>query len=285
MKFIKTERHWKFAAIFAFVTLFMAAATPASAEGLLKKIKDRGKIVVGTEAAFPPFEFVKDGKIVGYHKDILDFIVAELKVELDQLDLPFQGIIPGLIANKFDMVATAVAINPERAKKVAYTLPTSSINNEIIVKTTNKDIKGPNDLNGKIVATQLASSIQPIAEKHNEELKAAGGPGYKQLKLYQAFPETILALSSGQVDAILIATTVLIDLNKKRPGAFKSVGTLGGKEWLCWITRPSDLDVRDFVNSNIRKLRDSGKLAELQKKWFGQTFEIPDSGYLPAGAF
>jgi polar amino acid transport system substrate-binding protein len=60
---------------------------------------------------------------------------------------------------------------------------------------------------------------------------------------------------------------------------------LGEEEWLCWLTRPADLDLRDYINSMIVKLRDNGKLAELQMKWFGKTFNIPDGGHLPEGAY
>src|SRR5690606_22469654 len=93
------------------------AALPALAETTLEKILREGVITVGTEAAFPPFEYVENGKIVGYGKDILDVVVAELGVELKQLDLPFQGILPGLIAGNFDLVATSVGINEERAAR------------------------------------------------------------------------------------------------------------------------------------------------------------------------
>ena len=78
---------------------------------------------------------------------------------------------------------------------------------------------------------------------------------------------------------------MFVSLNKKRPGIFKTVGTIGSPEWICWITRPEAIDVRDYLNSVILKLRDNGKLYELQKKWFGTTMEIPDGGHLPPGAF
>ena len=56
-------------------------------------------------------------------QDILDTIVADLGVELNQLDLPWQGILPGVLAGKFDFVATNVTIKPDRAKKYAFTVP------------------------------------------------------------------------------------------------------------------------------------------------------------------
>ena len=105
--------------------LFAVSAVGAavSADTTFDKIKKTGQVTVGTEAAFPPFEFVQDGKIVGYGKDMLDIIIADLGVELNQLDLPWQGILPGVLAGKFDFVATSVTIKPDRAKQFAFTVP------------------------------------------------------------------------------------------------------------------------------------------------------------------
>ncbi|AIJ84783.1 hypothetical protein C048_00298 [Brucella melitensis UK19/04] len=84
----------------------ISTVAPGMAETTLEKIQRTKKVTVGTEAAYPPFEFVKDGKIVGFGRDLLDEIAKQWGVEVEQLDLPFQGILPGLIAGKFDFVAT-----------------------------------------------------------------------------------------------------------------------------------------------------------------------------------
>lgn len=282
----KRGRIWIVGTIWAAMAILsFSIPGPVGAEGLLAKIKNDKKLVVGTEAALEPMEFVKDGKIVGYGKDLLDLIVADLGVQLVQHDLPFQGIIPGLLAKKFDLVATSMGVNEERAKKVAYTLPIAAVNHEVVILSKNQDIKSPNDLNGKVVATQLNSAPQASVEKFNQQLKAKGGSGFKDLKLFQAFPETYMALANGQVEAICIATISLAALSKSQPGVFKTVGTIGDPDWLCWLTRPEDLDLRDYINSMIIKLRDNGKLYELQKKWLGTTQQIPNGGHLPPGAF
>jgi polar amino acid transport system substrate-binding protein len=261
----------------------MLGTANASAD-IIKTIKDRGKIVVATEAAFEPFEFVQDGKIVGYNKDILDTVVAGLGVSLEQLNLPFQGLLPGLLAKKFDFIATSVAINEERARKYAYTRPIGSFDNVVVVRDKEQSIKSPDDLNGKTVATQLASSVQPVLEAHTASLKAKGGKGYGELKLFQAFPETQVALANGQVDAIVISSPTAAVLMKKFPNTYKIVGTVGESSHLAWVTRPEDKDLRDYINSKIDALNDSGKLKELQMKWFGFQMDTPKQGYLPAGA-
>lgn len=102
--------------------LAMAIAFGARAEDLAT-IKQRGTAIVGTQADYPPFEFIENGKIVGYDKDLLDSIIAAWGVKLEQLDLPFAGLLTGLMQNKFDFVCTALLILPERSKKLAMTLP------------------------------------------------------------------------------------------------------------------------------------------------------------------
>jgi polar amino acid transport system substrate-binding protein len=258
-------------------------STVSHADGLVDQIKQRGMIVVGTEAAFEPFEFVRDGQIVGYNKDILDYVVAKLGVKLDQLNLPFQGLLPGLLAKKFDLMATSTGINAERAAKYAYTRPTGSFENVIVVRANEDRIKKPEDINGMVVATQLASSVQPVIEAYDKELKAKGG-GIGEIKLFTSFPETHVALASGQVDAIVIASPSAAVLMKNVPDTYKIVGSISGVEYLAWVVRPEDKDLRDLINTSIGELKDSGKLKELQLKWFGFEMQTPDQGYLPPGA-
>jgi amino acid ABC transporter substrate-binding protein, PAAT family (TC 3.A.1.3.-) len=133
----------------------LLAALPriASAATALERIKTAGKITVGTEAAYPPFEFVDDsGKIVGYGKEILDVVVAGLGVTLNQLDTPFQGILPGLLAGNFDLVATSVSINEDRAKKYAFTAPIAN-GQPYVMMRKGEAIKSEEELAGKVVGT------------------------------------------------------------------------------------------------------------------------------------
>jgi polar amino acid transport system substrate-binding protein len=267
--------------------IVLIAGQPAFAETTLEKIKRTGELTVGTEAAFPPFEFVKDGKIVGYGSDILAEVVKDLGVKkLNQLDLPWQGILPGVLAGKFDFVATTVGINPERAKRYAYTLPIAD-GVPYAMKRKGDTLAKVEDLNGKVVATQLASSTEPVARALDAKLKAAGGTGFKELKLFTAFPESYLALANGEVDAVIQSLPSLAVLVKEKSDVFELMAPTpqeGGFPYLAWVARPDDKDLRDAISAVIRKMRDDGRLAALQKKWFGFEMKIPDDGYLPPGA-
>lgn len=264
----------------------LVAPGAAFAETALEKIKRAGTVTVGTEAAYPPFEFVQDGKIVGYGSDILAEVVKAMGVKLNQLDLPWQGILPGVLAGKFDFVATTVGINEERAKRYAYTMPIANGAAYAMIRKGDK-LKVIEDLNGKVVATQLASSTEPISRAMDEKLKAAGGPGFKELKLFTAFTESYVALANGEVDAVIQSLPSLAVLVREKPDTFQLLApvTAGSPyTYLAWVTRPEDLDLREFINGVIRKLRDDGRLGALQDKWFGFKMDIPDSGYLPPGA-
>lgn len=264
----------------------VVTVTPVAghAGGKVEAIRQAGVVTVGTEAAYPPFEFIENGKITGYGKQILDAVVADLGVELNQLDLPFQGILPGLLAKKFDFVATSVSINEERARKYAYTRPIGTVQTIVLVRADNEDIKSEDDLAGKVVATQLASAEQPVVEAFDEELKAKSGEGFADLKLFQAFPETYVAVGSGQVDAAMIGSNGAAELMREQPGKFKIAGEVGEPRYLAWVTHPDDADLRDYLNGVIGELADSGKLAEWQREWFGFTMDLPAEGYLPEGA-
>ena len=92
-----------------------AFSTPAWSKDLLEDVRSRGTFIAGTEARFPPFEFVENGVIVGYSADLMAEVMKALPgVKLERLDLPWQGILPGLAAARFDYVVTSVTVTKER---------------------------------------------------------------------------------------------------------------------------------------------------------------------------
>lgn len=267
--------------------LFMAtvlSANSAMAETMLEKIQSAGKIVVATEAAFKPIEYVEDGKIVGFGSDLLVEVVKDLGVEVEQLDVPFQGILTGLAAGQYDLIATSVAINPERAQSYAFSRPLFTIENVIVVAVDNDSITDVADLNGLLVGTQLGSSTEAVARNINDDLKAAVGSGYEDLRLYQTFPDTAFALRSGQVDALVIGSLSAGEFMAASPDTFRVAMSYGDPVYISWVARPDSLDLLAAVNATITRLADSGELAALQEKWIGVATQSPADGYLPDGA-
>ncbi len=267
----------------AFLVLGALAPQVGSADSL-QKILSTKKITVGTEAAMPPFEFIQDGKIVGYDKDILDYIVESENLSLEQTNLPWQGILPALSAGKFDLVATAVTVSAERAKRFAFTIPVAESTYFAVKRKGDARLRVPDDLSDKVVGAQLGSASEASGKAFDARLKSAGKKGLKELKLFVSFPEVYLGVANGELDAGIHSLPSLMALLKERPDTFELLGAVRDKTYYAWLTRGDDKPLRDFVSKKIKELRDSGKLYQLQEKWFGMRMEIPDESYLPEGA-
>lgn len=244
---------------------------------IMQQIKERGKVVVATEAALEPVEFVQDGKIVGYGADILEEIVKNMDVKLDQKDVPFNGILAGLEERKFDFIATALTVTPERQEKFGMTTPILDGTFVVVTLDSNNNINEMNDLNGKNIGGAAGSAVDAKHKEVDIILKSSGKQGFNEIKQYQSHPDMYLDLKNGRVDAIVVDDYLAKVLMKKNPNTYKIAFTYGDKAYLSWATRKEDEDLLEFLNEEILKLKKSGKLEELQKKWFGNTFDLPEN--------
>lgn len=280
----KLNRRGSFKALMLTAALAYLPGVALAEGGTLADIKARGQLTVGTEAAYEPYEFIENGVVVGYGREILELMAAKLGVKLVQLNLPFQGLLPGLMAHKFDFVATSVGITEERAKRFAFTRPVGVVHSMFVINGTNKAISKPEDSVGKTVGTQMGSLAQPMVQEFERQMKAKSGKGFTELKLFQTYPDVSMALSNGTLDIGVIPSNVLSVQMRRQPGAFKAIGEVGEPRLLAWVTHPQDPEIRSFINQTLEEMRVSGKLATLQKKWFGEVLNLPASGYLPKGA-
>lgn len=128
-------------AITAGLLLSVSFASTAHSD-LLDDIRSEGTFTVGTEARFAPFEYIEDGDIVGYSADIMEHIMPELgeDVELIRMDLPWQGILPGLERERFDYVVTSVTATPERMERYHLSAPIADATMAILKRTGEDDI-------------------------------------------------------------------------------------------------------------------------------------------------
>ncbi|MEP2978238.1 MAG: transporter substrate-binding domain-containing protein [Lentilitoribacter sp.] len=255
---------------------------PVKAQSVLNAVTSEGKITVATEVAYPPMEYLEDGKVVGYGKDILDLVVAEMGVELEQLQLPWDGILAGVLAGKYDMVATSVAIKEDRVKKYAFTRPLA-VAETMLVKRFNDEMSGLDDVNGKIIGVELGSSQAQEVEALDASLKASGGSGFDAIRGFKSTDDMRLALASGQIDIGTIPSFSLATMQKQRPNTFAQLANIGSGTLFAWVAHPDGADLRDRVNASIDKLEADGTLKTLQMKWFGFEMELPED-YLPEGA-
>ncbi|CAH0530072.1 transporter substrate-binding domain-containing protein [Vibrio hippocampi] len=265
-------------------TLLSSLFTGAAHADLLSEIKAKGEITIATEARYAPFEMLQDGKIVGYGKDVLDEILKDLPgVKLKQLDLPFQGILAGLNANRYDFVATSLTITKDRAANYSFTYPISTASVAMLKRKGDDRIQSPEDMAGMVLGTQAGSAQLSVIKTFEQEVLTPKGDKYKSIKEFTDYNEAYAALASRRVDVVPQAIPNLAPIIKERPDMFEIVQPpFGPATYYGWVGR-KDADsatLVQFMSDGIEKLHKSGKLAELQQKWFGFTMDVP-TGMVP----
>lgn len=112
---------------------------------------------VATDATFPPFEYTEGGKRVGFDVELIEAIGKTMNRKVEWTDIDFKGLIPGLLAKRFDVAASAIYITDERRKVVDFTDPYYPGGLVIMTKKGDQSIKGPDDLKGKKVSVQVGT--------------------------------------------------------------------------------------------------------------------------------
>jgi polar amino acid transport system substrate-binding protein len=246
---------------------------------MLAKIKAKGEIVIATEARYAPFEMLQDGKIVGYGKDILDEVMKDLPgVNLKQLDIPFQGILSGLTAGRFDFVVTSLTITEARVRNFAFTLPISTASVTVLKRKGDTRINSAEDMAGMVVGSQSGAPQVVVLREFEKAMLTPKGKSVKEIKEFMDYNEAYAALAARRVDAVVQSLPNLAPLVKERPDIFEIVQPVfGPATYYAWAGR-KDADsasLVSFFSDGIAKLNRSGKLAELQNKWFGFTMVLP----------
>ena len=261
---------------------FMAAcvmlAPALSRAEALGDIKKRGEMIVGMEAAYVPYEYFDNGQIVGYDCDIARAVADKLGVKVRFVDTAWDGIIPALDADKFDVIMSAMTITGERAQKVLFSMPYGDASNMVLIRAGAGSIRSADDLSGHAVGAQLGSAGAKVAREFNDKLKAAGKPGYTELKLYDHYPEAYLDLQNHRTDAVVNSLSSLDVVMKDRPGKFRVVGGIQSiKAYFGIALRKDDAAFQGTVNDVLASMKADGTLAKLQERWFGATMDTPNA--------
>jgi polar amino acid transport system substrate-binding protein len=195
-------------------------------------------------------------------------------VKLTRLDLPWQGILPGLAAAKFDYVVTSVTVTRERYEKYALSLPIADATMALVKRKGDDSIQAPEDIAGHTVGSQAGSAQLQALEAFAEGLS----PAVEEIKTYVDFNEAFADLAAGRISAVCNSLPNLLELVRTRPDVFELVlPTFGPKKYFSWAARNDDESATlvAFMDEQLAALNESGVLTELQEKWFGGPMDLP----------
>ena len=174
-----------------FAMIFMFAACGGNKETAQKVY------VVGTNAEYPPFEYVENGEIAGFDAEIIKEAAKRMGIEYKWLNTNFDGLIPALQTKKVDIVIAGMSVTPEREKAVNFSVPYLTSNVAIVTNSKNP-IKDMNDLSGKSYGVELGTT------KENSARKITGA----EVVPFSSTTGALVALKSGKVDGIVLDESV-----------------------------------------------------------------------------
>jgi polar amino acid transport system substrate-binding protein len=241
---------------------FASAITPA-------EIKAKGKLVVGIQAANPPWGFVDSttGNADGIDADIAKLFGKELGVPVQFVGLEVANRIPALTAGRVDVLFATMAMLPDRAKAVQYSKPYVA-NSIYLVAAKSTPIKTDADMAKYAIGVPRSSTQDTDVTKH--------APSGTNILRFDNDAATIQALLSGQVQAVGGNAFYAKRLNDAKPDTFENKLEFT-KLYNGACSRLGEKELNEALNAFIDKIKANGELAKIQQKWMGSSMtNFPD---------
>ena len=247
-----------FASVAAAVALVLVAGTASA---------DMKKVRIGTEGAYPPFNFIDDkGQLQGFDVDIAKALCEAAKYDCEFVVQDWDGIIPGLIAKKYDAIIASMSITEERKQKVDFTDKYYNTPAKFIAKEGMGLDISPDGLKGKSVGVQRATI--------HENFLRDNFPGM-DIRVYATQDEANADLVSGRVDLVMADSVALLEgfLETDAGKGFEFVGPdYNDPKWhgdgAGIAVRKGEDDLRKGLNAAITQIRKDGTYKKINDKYF-----------------
>ncbi|WP_024872857.1 ABC transporter substrate-binding protein [Tolumonas lignilytica] len=228
--------------------------------------KEWKQVRVAVEGAYPPFNSVDaNGQLHGFDVDITNALCEQMKVKCTIVKQDWDGMIPGLLARKFDAIISTMDITEERKKSIDFSQKYQHVPAHFAAKTGTKIELTPAFMKDKKIAVQRATSMDTYVTDNFPDAT---------IKRYGSYDDAYLDLKSGRVDYVLADTaSVMEGLVNKSNGAYSLVGPgLSDKKWFGEgagvALRKGDTDLKNMFNKAILDIRANGKYKQINDKYF-----------------
>lgn len=213
--------------------------------------KDDSKLVLVTEAGFAPYEYYKNGEIVGVDIDIAREIAKELGKELVIKDIAFDSIINEVRTGKADIGAAGISYSAERAKKVDFSI-NYSVSKQVVIVKNNSAISNINDINNQKIAVQLGSVADTYVSQHYKNAEIV-----RQKKYLAAIED----LKVGKVDLVVMDELPAKEIIKKNNGLKILNGELTNDSY-GMIVKKGNTELLEVINKVLNRLSSDGSINE-----------------------
>ncbi len=253
--------------------LLALLATPASAadqalweKSTLNQIMKRGELRVGLEAGYMPFEMRdKNGNIIGFDVDLAKKMASVLKVKVTFVNTQWDGIIPALLTDKFDILMSGMTITPERNAQVNFSQPYITVGQTALLAGKHKG----KVLNAKqlddpkyVIATKLGTSGDIVSQRLLPRAK---------IKKFETEADAALEVKNGRADAFVYDLPYLAVYANQYPEGVHMLPDPFTKEDLGWAIKKGDPDFLNWLDHFIVAIKNDGTYDVLHNRWFNST--------------
>jgi len=255
------KRRWMKVAIGLVLVGLLVVPLAAGCGSSSGQTLQKGKITMGSDTSYPPFESMEGTTPVGFDVELATAIAKKLGLKLNVISTAWDGIIPGLKTKKYDVILSAMTITPDRKKQINFSSPYIDSDQSIAV-VNNSPIKTQADLKGKVVGVQIDTTGQTTAEG----IQKAGG--LKEIQKFDTILVAFEALEQGKVDAIINDYPVNSYVSTKR-GKTKVIVKIKTNEQYGIGVNKTNTSLLSSINKALQQVRDDGTYTTIYKKWFG----------------
>lgn len=216
-----------------------------------------GVLRMGTNATFPPYEYVdENNEVAGIDADIAAAIADKLGMELEITDMAFDSLIPALQSDTIDIVLAGMTVDPERAESVNFT-DSYATGVQVIIVPEDSDIASPDDLEGKNIGVQTGTT---------GDLYCTEQYGQEYVKQFDNGPLAVAALLNGQIDCVVIDNEPAKNYVAANQG-LKILETAYANEEYAAAIAKDNTELYDQVNTAIQELKADGTIDSIIEKY------------------
>ena len=214
------------------------------------------KLIMATNAEFPPYEYHDGNDIVGIDVDIARAICEEIGAELEITDLAFDSIIPEIQADKADFGAAGLTVTEDRLTQVDFSDSYATGVQSVIV-TADSEVASLDDLSGKLIGVQQGTT---------GDIFSTDDFGDSSVQRFPKGADAVQSLVTGKIDAVIIdnkPAQVFVEENE----GLKILETPYAEEEYAIAVKKGNTELLDAINASIASLKESGKLDEIVDKY------------------
>ena len=231
------------------------SATGAAATSTVPTVTE-GKLIMATNAYFPPYEYYEGSEIVGIDAEIAEAIGEKLGLEVEIQDMEFDSIITAVSTGKADIGLAGMTVTPERKKNINFS-DTYATGIQSVIVTEDSDIQTIDDLQGKKIGVQLSTT---------GDIKASEQFGEENVEKFNKGNDAVMALSQGKIDAVIIDNQPALSYVASTDGLKILDTQYAEEEYAACIAKGNDA-LLDAVNGALAELKEDGTIQSILDKY------------------